>query len=154
MRLPILPLRVLAGDLGVDLGRGQGSMPQRILNDSAIRPAFKQVRSEGMAQLVGCDVDRQPGLDQVAFEAPADVQRDGGSSRMPRKARSLGRSSARERVQVCFGLPLCPTSPPHSSDTCPPRIGPLPERRSWNRAAAWPCMRAGIPRSCNPGGIV
>src|SRR5665213_884718 len=44
---------------------------QRVLYHSDIRPAFKQVRSEGMAQLMGRHVRRQPGLDQVAFEAPA-----------------------------------------------------------------------------------
>ena len=71
VRLPVLPLRVLAGDLGVDLRRGQGSVPQGVLDHSDVRPAFKQVRSEGMAQLVGRDVRGQPGLDQIAFEAPA-----------------------------------------------------------------------------------
>src|SRR5665213_2367875 len=94
-----------------------------------------------MAQLVGCDVGRQPGLDQVAFEAPA-----GGPG-----GQGLAPATEEKRIRAPF---CCLTSPPHRSDTYPSRIGQLREILGWNHGAVLPYTSAGTPRNCSPEGSV
>ena len=61
------------GDVGVDLGGGEGGVPQEGLDASQVGSIVEQVGGEGVSQLVGGDVEGNVGQGEVLLEVGHDV---------------------------------------------------------------------------------
>lgn len=59
MRLHVLVLETFNGDVGVDLGRCEGGVPQHFLDAAEVRTRIKKMRRETVAQFVWCEVRRE-----------------------------------------------------------------------------------------------
>ena len=56
------------GDVGVDLGRGEGGVAQKGLHAAEIGPVVEKMGGEGMPQLVGGDIEGDVGLGEVLLQ--------------------------------------------------------------------------------------
>jgi len=120
MELPMNRLELAPIDLSVDLGRGDGGMPQHLLNDSEVGTSRKKVGGEGVAELVRMDGLLDAGQSRIVADELPDPGRgewmapDGkkdfctGSGSDQFGARDLeiglqgGKSRTTDRNQACF----------------------------------------------------
>ncbi len=73
MGLAVGFLEALDGDVGVDLGGGDAGVAEEFLDAAEIGAGVEHVSGEGVAELVGADVDGDAGVAEVFLEEFADA---------------------------------------------------------------------------------